>query len=33
MNKYLKIFKKVKVSNNPYKYIDKKYKKINKKGK
>lgn len=28
MNKYAKLFKKVRVSKNPYRYIDKKYKKL-----
>ena len=33
MNKYAKLFKKVRVSKNPYRYIDKNYRKINKEGK
>lgn len=28
MNKYAKLFKKVRVSKNPYRYIDKKYRKV-----
>ena len=33
MNKYKSLFKKVRVSKNPYRYIDKKYRKIDKKAK